>query len=286
MVKALLLLSLSGCTPGGTADSTPACGPLRVASWNLLHGYLDEDPDAQPFDRVEERLALAGPALAEDGLAALMLQEVVMGATDGYPDTAEILRVAQGEAWSLTFGDLFGTEPASSGNGWGQAILTCYEVLEANNHVLTTTSGTPRSVLHTRVSVEGDEVDLFDAHTSGNGAIEVEDVLGFVEELGGDRIVLGGDFNIADDEEGMEVLEDAGFTDVIGEPCLVEGGPTCTNSTIPLGEEGNRSDQRIDYLWVRGLEVVEAEVLFTSPMETSEGVLWVSDHLPVVATLD
>lgn len=257
-----------------------------MASWNLLHGYMDEDPGAQPYDRVEERMELAGPALAAEGLTVIALQEVVMGAT-GYPATAEMLRASQGDHWSLTFGDLFGTEPADTGNGWGQAILSCHPVLDANNHVLTETSGTPRSVLHVRLDVAGRELDVFDAHTSGNGAVEVDDVLGFVEEHGGDFIVVAGDFNISDDEEGMEVLVDAGFVDVIDSPCVEEGGPSCTNSTIPLGEPGARADQRIDYVFTRGLESSDAGVLFTEPAPTEDGgVLWLSDHLPVLATLE
>lgn len=272
-MHALLLL---GCT-SAPLDSADACGPLRVATFNLLHGYLDEDPDAQPWDRVEERMTLAGPALASEGLTTVMLQEVVMGAAGGYPETAEMLR---SEGQSLTFGDLFGTQPGPTGSGWGQATLTCHEVLASTNHVVE--GSDPRSVLHTRVSVEGVEVDLFNVHISGNPE-SVIDVLGFVEDVGGERIVLGGDFNLSDGEEGLEVLGDAGFEDAVGAPCADLGDPSCTANTIPLGEDGNRRDERIDYLWTRGVTASDSRVLLTAPFEVDGGVLWASDHLPVAA---
>ena len=275
----MILLALACASP--IEDTGPTCGPLRVATFNLLHGYLDEDPEAQPYDRVEERMELAGPALAAEGLSVLLLQEVVMGATD-YPETAELLRQAQGEHWSLTFGDLFGTEPGPTGNGWGQAVLTCHEVLDSANHVVP--GGTPRSVLQTRIAVDGREVDLYDVHISGD-AESAQTVLEVVESSAGDHVVVGGDFNLSDSEPGMEIFGDAGFVDAIDTPCVETGAPSCTNSTLPLAEPGNRMDQRIDYLFARGLEPEDAAVLLAEPLPAGDGVLWVSDHLPVVATL-
>jgi hypothetical protein len=56
---------LAGCvTLGGCGDRGGDAAPLSVVTFNVLHGLIDEDPTAGPFDRFPERLPLIAGELA------------------------------------------------------------------------------------------------------------------------------------------------------------------------------------------------------------------------------
>src|SRR3989304_8163954 len=50
---------------------------LVVIDQNILHGIIDEDPEAEPYDRFSERLPLIAEALAKARPDVVFLQEGV-----------------------------------------------------------------------------------------------------------------------------------------------------------------------------------------------------------------
>lgn len=303
-----LLLFVWGCFGGGpnTMASGPdsggvGCGPAVVAgTWNMLHGLTDEDPEADEFDRVGERLAGAAAVIRDEGLTVLLVQEVVLGEVEGYPDVGAELLSAVGPGWTLLHGDILGHDlVGADGDGWGQATLTCLPVNATGNHMLSDTNGTPRSVSWVQVQA-GDvgldgaaaTLDIYNAHTSGNGAAELGDLLAFVDQTAtGDVALLGGDLNQRDTDGALSVIRDAGFVD-LGErgglTCLTQGDLGCTGDTMPLAEAGNRATVRIDYLWQRGGSPgTDARPLLGEPLVLDEGgALWPSDHIGVRAEVN
>ncbi len=99
---------------------------------------------------------------------------------------------------------------------------------------------------------------------------------------GGGAVVVAGDLNATPEQVGMP----ADLTDAW---CAAgDGGPghTC-GQAADLGNEVSALSQRIDYVFVRGLRVIECRVVGAEPGDRTEpGGLWPSDHAAVLATLD
>jgi endonuclease/exonuclease/phosphatase family metal-dependent hydrolase len=299
LVTALTLLSALSC--GGGPKKTR----LLIIDQNILHGLLDEDPAAQPFDRFPERIRLIAAALAEAQPDAVMLQEVLPGyaADPDYADVRQVLLGALGTDYTAVFGDITG---APRDEGFiGQMTLTRLPIISTDNRVV----ANARSVLRVTVETEHGPLDLYNAHLEGTGAlteagedasvVEMENVLAFIRETRseGGSVVLAGDLNAHPDDPSVQLLRDEGFVDALAEggdaTCEQPGDPGCTNSAIPLGDNpDNGADQRIDYIFVLPgaafpLNVAEVELFLNQPIDIGEGrLLWASDHIGVRALLE
>lgn len=275
---------------------------LLVVDYNILHGILNEDPAAEPYDRFPERIQLTAEALAELRPDVILLQEVFRGGPD-YPDVLDILLGALGEEYTLVFGDITGA-PINEG-GIGQLTLTRLRVLSSENHFV----GGVRSIHRVTVETEdGGTIDIYNTHLEGTGAImevgaqapidEIENVLAFIQETraGTGPVILAGDFNAEPEDPSIQKLLDEEFIDVLaagGDPtCEQAGDPGCTNSAIPLGEPGNRADRRIDYIFVlpgdeAAVDVQRAALFLNEPVDIGGGrLLWASDHIGVQAVVE
>jgi endonuclease/exonuclease/phosphatase family metal-dependent hydrolase len=291
---ALAAFLLSSCAGGGRSVE------LRVVDLNVLHGIGDEDPQAEPYDRLPERIELIAAALAELRPDVIFLQEVVVPAEgDPYPDVRALLLEALGNEYAAVFGDIRGG-PVDTG-GLGQLTITRLPVLDKENfHV-----GGVRSLLRVTVETDAGRLDLYNAHLEGTGAVldvapeapvaEIEAVLAFIERTRTGAVVLAGDLNAEPEDASVRRLIEAGFVDamaVAGDAtCEREGDPGCTSSTLPLGDNAKRAAaRRIDYVLARstsrvGVEALSAEPFLGEPRETARGLLWASDHIGVLTRL-
>ncbi|MCZ7586818.1 MAG: endonuclease/exonuclease/phosphatase family protein [Deltaproteobacteria bacterium] len=269
---------------------------FTVLSFNTLHGIRDEDPDAPDFDRFPERLDILTSELLRLEPDAVMLQEIFATPILGYPDTIAHLAAALPE-YAHFFGNVFGFPPDPAGGLLeGRLTMTSRGVLgDASNRPVWLF----RTVLHVRVSSPFGPVDLYNAHLEGPGEdaqarAEMQNVLDFIGETAGDGnpVILAGDFNSRDTEAPAQMLRDAGFTDLADASGLVCAPPDdqsgCTSDTMPLGEAGNRTAKRIDYLWLRAdpEPAFDCVLAFGEPFEVAPGdFLWASDHIGLYCEL-
>ena len=267
-----------------------------MVSLNLLHGMADEDPSAQPFDRLEQRLDMITAELAATRPWLVVLQEVSTIGGEGYPPVieslAQRLSSAPDTGYTTVFGPVFSTGasgPVVDGGG-GVGQLTATRGALAGDAGLRFVS-TARVVLHTAVETPVGPLDVYNVHTSGGSDAaaveEIEALLSFVDDTAGDSrpAVLAGDFTARPESLVFDHLRAAGFADLgerSGLSCAAPGEPGCTANTLPLGEPGNRTQKIIDYVWIRGDETLttQCEPALGEPFALpGGGALWASDHI-------
>jgi endonuclease/exonuclease/phosphatase family metal-dependent hydrolase len=294
----------TGTPSAGAAEIDTSVYPetLSVVTFNMLHGLSDEDPAAQPFDRLSERLELMGDALAASADGLVALQEVSLMPAADYPDVLGVLLGALDReacpACHGLFGAIGGTAPSfDAGDAVGQLTLSR---LPQSGPVHNRQVSPLRAVTHLRVDSALGKVDLYNVHLQGSdpaedGVAEADAVLAFVEETSElDHIVLlAGDFNSTPDSAALARFEDAGFMDLgaaSGLACDAPGDDGCTNSTLPLGETGLRAEVRIDYLLMRGdgpFGPLDSDCVkrFGAAVPVGDGHLWPSDHVGLACIL-
>jgi Endonuclease/Exonuclease/phosphatase family len=97
-------------------------------------------------------------------------------------------------------------------------------------------------------------------------------------------VVIVGDFNAVPGSVGMP----PGYVDAwvaAGKPSEGSEAATCCQAG-DLHNEKSTLHERIDYVWVRGAQVVSATRIGASPEERTPDGLWPSDHAGVVAELE
>lgn len=272
---------------------------LTVVTCNLLHGLSDEDPDAQPFDRLGERLDLVAADLATRGDALVALQEISLMEVEGYPDVLDAFVGALDRetcpACHALFGAIGGTPPVfDTGDAVGQVTLSRLpQSGPAHNRQVSSL----RAVSHLRVDSALGKVDLYNVHLDGSsadedGLAEADAVLDFVDETShpSHLMLLAGDFNSTPESAAMARFLDAGFVDLGGASGLIcsdTDNSGCTASTLPLAGEGNRTSERIDYLLVRAEAPIVSDCAprFGEPWPNGDDVLWASDHIGLACAL-
>jgi len=276
---------------------------LLIIDQNILHGLIDEDPDAEPLDRFAERIELFSHAVGREQPDVLFMQEVVGEPDENYPDLRATVLGTLGGDYSAVFGNFLGGPIGEA--GLGQMTFTRLPITLSENRSVSQI----RSVQHLALQTEHGTVDVYNAHLEGTGAVletgedaavaEMDAVIAFIEEtrdpLG--VAILAGDLNAEPDDPSIQRLIDAGFIDALAEAgnatCEEAGDPGCSNSEIPLANNPERtSDHRIDYVWVkggdaRGVEVKEAELFLADAVDIDEGeLLQVSDHIGLIVRLE
>ena len=296
---ALLLLSLAVLLALGAGCGSDESGPtILVIDQNILHGFLDEDPEAQPNDRVDERIQLLADALAAERPDIIALQEVLTQFDEPYPDVRTILMEALGPEYTSVFGSLTG-EPIDT-VGLGQLTITRLPVLSSENHHI----GGVRAVHRVTVQSDDGPIDIYNAHLEGTddedpqlAVDEISEVIDFIEDTrSGGPVILAGDFNAVPDDPSIRTLLEAGFIDVLDEAgdatCEEAGDPGCTNSTIPLADPALKASRRIDFMFVLDgdevrLDPKDAELFLNAAVDIGGGeFLWASDHIGVRAVLE
>lgn len=281
----------------------PGCGDreqgptVLVVNLNILHGIGDEDPDAQPNDRIAERIDIIAGALAEERPEIITLQEVLT-AGDDYPDIRAILLDALGPEYTSVFGNLLGD--AIDTPGVGQLTITRLPVLSSENHHV----GGPRAVHRVTVQMDDGVVDIYNAHLEGTddddpqaAVTEIANVMDFIDDTrSGGPVILAGDFNALPDDLSIRALREAGYVDVLAKAgnasCNEAGDPGCTADNVPLADPTPKADHRIDYIFILdgdGLrfDPDDATLFLNEPVDIGGGeALWASDHIGVWGLLE
>ena len=295
---AVVLLSLA-C---GDSDSGGKSITLHIVNQNILHGIIDEDPAAEPFNRYAERIELFADAVGADKPDVVLLQEVVGSPGADYPDTRAILLDALGPGYSAVFGNFLGEEIDSP--GLGQMTFSGLPILSSENRTVSEI----RAVHHVAVQSDLGVIDLYNVHLEGTGAVadvtqddsvvEIQNVLSFIDETrsGSGPVILTGDFNAEPQDPSIQRVLAANYIDALAAggdaTCERQGDPGCSSGTIPLGDNPeNLTDHRIDYIFVLPGDAVDIEIesagrYLDEPVDIGGGrLLWVSDHIGVQAVL-
>ena len=290
-----LVVAATGCGGGSSAKTAR----LVIMDQNVLHGFVNEDAAAEPFDRFPERIQLIAGALAEAQPDIVLLQEVVGDPGADYPNVRAELLAALGSEYTAVFGNFLGG--AIDGDGLGQMTLTRLQVISSENRTVSEI----RSAVRVTVQTDEGPLDIYNVHLEGTddddpqfAVDEITKVMDFIEDTrSGGPVILAGDFNAVPSDPAIRALLEAGFVDVLDEAgdatCEEAGDPGCTNSTIPLGDNPDKlADRRIDMMFVLPgddvrLEPGDAELFNHEPIDIGEGhTLWASDHIGVRAVLE
>lgn len=293
------LVASFGCSgSGGGGPRTQ----LVVMNQNVLHGLIDEDPAAEPSDRIGERIELVAAALKAAQPDIVTLQEIVTPPGEGYPDIKQTVLDALGPDYHALFGD-FLAEPIDHG-GIGQMTFTRLPILSSENKKVSQI----RSAVRVTVQTDKGPLSIYNVHLEGTGAVletgepaelaEIQNVIDFVEATrNGGPAIVAGDFNAEPDDPSIQHFVQAGFIDALATAgdatCDKAGDPGCTNSAIPLGDNPDKlADHRIDYIFVLpgddvDVNVRDASLWDNQPVDIGGGhTLWPSDHIGVRAVVE
>lgn len=258
-VQALALVSLWVMALLGVAGETFAQTgrELRVLTFNIHH--------AEGADGTLD-VARVAEVIKRSGADVVALQEVDRGAErSGRRDLLKELADLTGMRYA------FGKNIDLQGGDYGNGLLTSRPIVSEGNRLLPTTNGgEQRGVLQVVIDVQGTQVLVLATHLDHrrDDAQRVASAGAMLEMLKawGDAPVMAlGDFNDVPGSATHEALTTAGLIDVWR--AVGEGD----GATIPV----TAPNRRIDWVLVRGLEPLRAEVLKTDA----------SDHLPVAATV-
>lgn len=230
---------------------------LRVLTFNIHHAEGEDG-------RLD--VARVAEVITRSGADVVALQEVDRGAErSGRRDLLKELADLTGMRYA------FGKNIDLQGGDYGNGLLTSRRIVSEGNRLLPNTNGgEQRGVLQVVIDVDGTPVLVLATHLDhrrddAQRVASAAAMLEMVKGWGDGPVIALGDFNDVPGSATHKALLAAPFTDVWGAVGQGDG------FTIPV----KAPDRRIDWILVRGLEPVRAEVLKTDA----------SDHLPVAATV-
>ncbi len=237
-------------------DARQAPRELRVMTFNIHHAEgLDGKLDV---GRVAEVIQTAKPDIVG-------LQEVDRGVErSGRRDILKELADLLGMRYA------FGKTLDHQGGDYGNALLTTLPIASEGVKLLPNPDGgEQRGVLQVVLDVGGTQVLVLTTHLDHRRAdaqrvASVETILGMLPAWGAGPVIAMGDFNDVPGSAAYTRLVTT-FTDAWAAVGQGDG------FTIPV----ESPTRRIDWILVRGLDPVSAEVVRTNA----------SDHLPVLATM-
>ncbi|MHB1294371.1 MAG: endonuclease/exonuclease/phosphatase family protein [Anaerolineae bacterium] len=247
---ATLIGGLLGCLLAAGLAAFPqapvlrAAGDLKLATYNIHYGY-DSD----------WRLSLEEQArtIEESGADVVALQEVDTGRLTSY-GVDDALWLAERLAMRVIY--LPTVEHTT-----GIALLSRVELTDAGGRLLPS-EGEPTGILKATVSMGGLPLRVHAVWLGLSPEERARQLAPALEYVGTGRVALAGDMNDTPDSATHASMVAAGFGDPFHDLSLGD---------VPTDPAVNPT-KRIDYVWLRGLEATEAQVL------TSEA----SDHRMVV----
>jgi len=235
-IGAVLLVALCAVAARPPALRLKTAGPsVRAGTYNIHYGY-----DSRWRFSLEEQAA----TIEASGADLVALQEVDAGRITSYmvDDALWLARRLRMEAvYQPTVEHLTGI-----------ALLSRFPLVESEGRLLTSRLE-QTAIVRARVRVGS---ELLNAYGIWLGlepeerAIQLGEALAFIGERAGPA-VFGGDFNSQPDSPIYRRIVEAGFSD----PFVAGGFEPAPTS--PAEEPKNR----IDYVWLRGLQAVQARVL-------------------------
>ncbi len=233
-LPAALVVLLTAVFAWPPAPDLKEAGPIRAGTYNIHYGY-----------NTPWQLSLEAQArtIEESGADVVMLQEVDTGRITSY-GVDDALWLARRLRMQAVYG------PALEGLS-GIALLTRFPITEADTALLTSQLE-QTAIVHARVRVGGRPLDAYGIWMGlepEERARQLDDALIYIGVAA--PAVFGGDFNSTPDSPTYARIHAAGFDDP-----FIAGGfdPAPTSPAIEPVE-------RIDFVWARGLEVRDAQVL-------------------------
>jgi len=234
LVIAMLVVSLTAFFAWPPAITPAGSGPIRAATYNIHYGY-----DTFWHLSLEEQAR----TIEESGAQIVVLQEVDAGRTTSY-GVDNALWLARRLGMKAVYG------PALEGLS-GIALLTRYPIVEADTAFLESRLE-QTAIVHARVMVGERSLDAYGVWLGlepEERARQLDDALAYIGEA--TPAILGGDFNSPPDSPVYARIRAAGFED----PFVVAGlDPAPTSPALD-------PDERIDFVWSRGMNVQDALVL-------------------------
>jgi endonuclease/exonuclease/phosphatase family metal-dependent hydrolase len=235
LLVAVLVVSAAvfAWSEGGCCQVRPAGQTLRVATYNMHYGY---DTDWR------HTLEAQAEAIEESGADIVFLQEVDAGRMTSY-GVDNALWLSHRLGMRAVFA------PALEGLS-GVALLTRLPVSETGWSLLPSELE-QTAMAHARVALVGGTLDAYGLWLGLDDAERMRQIEAAISTIGdGELVLLGGDMNTEPDSPVYQALQGAEFVD----PFVTTGNlPACSDPAIdPV--------KRIDYVWARGLDPVEAEV--------------------------
>jgi len=216
------------------APDLKEAGPIRVATYNMHYGYNT------PWQLSLEEQART---IEESGADIVMLQEV-----DACRITSYGVDNALWLARRLGMQEVYG--PALEGLS-GIALLTRFPITEADTALLDSDLE-QTAIVHARVQVDGHPLCAYGIWMGlepEERERQLDDALAYIGAAS--PAVFGGDFNSTPDSPVYARIQAAGFDD----PFIIGGfDPAPTSPAIEPA-------RRIDFVWARGLETRDAQVL-------------------------
>jgi endonuclease/exonuclease/phosphatase family metal-dependent hydrolase len=159
-----------------TRAESPESRTLRVVHWNVFY-------DGKGTDGIRNRSRQV-TVLAGLNADVITLNEVTANATVDY---AVQLERATGVHWNHHHG-------SKAIGGWGNAILTRHPLVSTS--VYKVKIGASRNVTQATIDVNGSQVNVFATHLDccdrpGNRALQVKEILPFLERFAAPRILTG-----------------------------------------------------------------------------------------------
>jgi endonuclease/exonuclease/phosphatase family metal-dependent hydrolase len=231
---AALMTLLTAAFAWPPAPSLKEAGPIRAGTYNIHYGY-----------NTPWQLSLEAQArtIEESGADIVMLQEVDTCRVTSY-GVDDLLWLAR----RLRMQEAYG--PALEGLS-GVALLTRFPITEVDTGLLTSHLE-QTAIVHARVQVGDQPLDAYGVWLGlepEERARQLDDALATIGDAS--PAVFGADFNATPDSPIYARIQAAGFDDP-----FVAGGlnPAPTDPAIePV--------KRIDFVWARGLDVRDGQVL-------------------------
>jgi endonuclease/exonuclease/phosphatase family metal-dependent hydrolase len=209
-------------------------GPIRVGTYNIHYGY-----------NTDWQISLEDQArtIEQAGVDVVVMQEVDACRITSYGvDDALWLarRLGMEEVYGPALEELSGI-----------ALLSRLPIAESDTRILASRLE-QTAIVYARLLADGSPLHAYGVWLGlepDERALQLEDALRFIGDVS--PAVFGGDFNAAPDSATYARLREQGFEDA-----FVTGGFEPAPSSPAVEPR-----QRIDYVWVRGVQITDAQVV-------------------------
>ena len=270
-----------GCPDGCAIRITRRSGPLRVMSFNVLHGFPN-------FENLGERLELTAAEILRQDADLVLLQEVpwTRRVGDGAKNLAKqvgfnyLYLRAQGNHWAIFFED-------------GVAILSRFPLKMPAVVELKPREGffVPRVALYAVAETPWGGLPLFVTHLASSedqiNRGQVAALREFVASRTDGPAIVAGDFNATPDAPQIESLTKV-WIDTYRAVNPQGIGLTCCIDDLHAGPS-EPLEERIDYIYLLpggGMHVVSAQLILDQPFPFAGNWLWASDHVGLLVSLE
>lgn len=286
-------------------------GPeLSVVTMNLLFSDPLGGDGEEAGETLTARLHLIEQELIATQPDIVALQEVSISRPHGdvLAGLAERLNQAlsqEGIRYNWVYSSAHVDPTGLTGFEEGEGLLSRYEIVAARDLVydaqgaILSLCGIPllresRKALHVTIRGRDDDLDVVATHLfPGRGKVNDDQVAELLETIApgddsGMKLVLG-DLNSTPDSPAIGRLRDAGFVDA-WPAANPDGPPGWTYGHLPLSSRAAAASERIDYIFVHGARVRNAELFLDRAIPSPSASepdrwLWASDHSGVTATV-